>query len=215
MDINKYVAERIKYFRTLRNLSQEDVADELETSAVNISRYENGDRKTNQDVLFKLSKMFKVSINDFFPDVENGNFIDVISNTIKIPVLGFIKAGVPMEAQEDIIDYIDIPISWTNGGKNFYALKISGDSMTPKYNDGEIVIFEQTDDYQNSNGKDCAVMVNCTECTFKKVFIDSEGVTLQPYNNEYQAMRFSKQQAMDLPVRIVGRAVEKRVKVNE
>ena len=70
MDINKYVADKIKYYRIQRNLSQEEVAEELETSAVNISRYENGDRKTNQDILFKLSQLFGVSINDFFPPLQ-------------------------------------------------------------------------------------------------------------------------------------------------
>lgn len=211
MDINKYVADKIKYYRTQKNMSQEEVAEELETSAVNISRYENGERKTNQDILFKLSQMFGVSINDFFPPVDNAKFVDVISNTIKIPVLGFIKAGIPIEAQEDIIDYIDIPASWTKGGKDFYALKISGDSMTPKYNEGDIVIFEQTKDYEAGRNKDCAVMVNCTECTFKKVFIDEHGITLQPYNMNYEPMRFTKQQAIDLPITIVGIAKEKRV----
>ncbi|MGN1312232.1 MAG: LexA family protein [Bacilli bacterium] len=211
MDINKYVADKIKYYRIQRNLSQEEVAEELETSAVNISRYENGDRKTNQDILFKLSQLFGVSINDFFPPVDNAKFIDLISNTIKIPVLGYIKAGVPIEAQEDIIDYVDIPAIWTKGGKDFYALKISGDSMTPKYNEGDIVIFEQTKDYEAGKNKDCAVMVNCTECTFKKVFIDEQGITLQPYNMNYEPMRFTKEQAMQLPITIVGIAKEKRV----
>lgn len=211
MDINKYVADKIKYYRIQRNLSQEEVAEELETSAVNISRYENGERKTNQDILFKLSQLFGVSINDFFPPVDNAKFIDLISNTIKIPVLGFIKAGVPIEAQEDIIDYVDIPAVWTKGGKDFYALKISGDSMTPKYNEGEIVIFEQTKDYEAGKNKDCAVMVNCTECTFKKVFIDEQGITLQPYNMNYEPMRFTKEQAINLPITIVGIAKEKRV----
>ena len=211
MDINKYVADKIKYYRIQRNLSQEEVAEELETSAVNISRYENGDRKTNQDILFKLSQLFGVSNNDFFPPVDNAKYIDLISNTIKIPVLGFIKAGVPIEAQEDIIDYVDIPAIWTKCGKDFYALKISGDSMTPKYNEGDIVIFEQTKDYEAGRNKDCAVMVNCTECTFKKVFIDEHGITLQPYNMNYEPMRFTKEQAMQLPITVVGIAKEKRV----
>ena len=39
------------------------------------------------------------------------------SNIIKIPVLGVIKAGTPIEAQEDVIDYIEIPTEWTKGNK--------------------------------------------------------------------------------------------------
>ena len=213
MDVNRFIADKIKYYRNLRGMTQEELAEYLNTSPQTISRYENGDRKTNNDTLFALAKLFKISINDFFPSFDNAEFLELTSNDIKIPVLGFIKAGVPIEAQEDIIDYVNIPREWTKGGKEFYALKISGDSMYPKYNDSDIVIFELTSDYTRAINKDCAVMVNCTECTFKKVFIDDDGVTLQPYNNNYQAMRFNKKQVTDLPISIVGIAVEKRVKL--
>jgi len=67
MDINKFVADKIKYYRSKRNLTLEQVAEFLNTTPQSISRYEKGERKTNQDILFKLSKLFKVSINDFFP----------------------------------------------------------------------------------------------------------------------------------------------------
>ena len=214
MDINKYIGERIRHYRTIRNLSQDEVAEELGTSATNISRYESGERGTNNDILFGLSKILGVSINDFFPPIEDASFIDVVSNMIRIPVLGFIKAGLPIEAQEEIIDYIEIPKKWTAGGKEFYALKISGDSMSPNYNDGDIVIFQQTNDYQKCNREDCAVMVNCTECTFKQVQWDENGVTLIPYNTkDYDIKHYTKQEAMDLPISIIGIAVEKRTKI--
>lgn len=213
MDVNKYVAERIKYFRTKNNLSQEDVGAELGTSKTNISRYETGERKFTHDILFKLSKLFNVSVNDFFPEMDDGEFLNTDEDTIMINVLGYIKAGIPIEAQEDIIDKIAIPRSWTRGGKEFYALKISGDSMSPKYNDGEIVIFEQTNDYIGGNYKDCAVMVNHTECTFKKVYIKDSGITLMPYNSSYEPMVYSKEDAQNLPIRIIGIAVEKRVPI--
>lgn len=213
MDITRYVADKIKQFRTKCNLTQEEVAEALGLTPQTVSRYENGERKTNQDILFQLCHLFHVSMNDFFPAIDNASFKETETRTIKIPVLGFIKAGVPIEAQEEIIDYIDIPVTWTKGSKEFYALQISGDSMSPKYNDNDVVIFEQTNDYTRANGKDCAVMVNCTECTFKKVFINDAGITLQPYNINYQALAFDKNQISKLPVSIIGIAVEKRVKI--
>ena len=215
MDINKFIADKIKYYRIKQNMTQEDLADRLNTTYQTISRYEKGERKTNNDVLFSLSKIFNISINDFFPPIDNASFVDVLSNTIRIPVRSFIKAGQPIEAQQDIIDYIDIPKKWTNGGKEFYALKISGNSMTPNYNDGDIVIFEKTKDYEKANKKDCAVMINCTECTFKKVSWNEDGVTLIPYNTtDFEIKHFSRQEVIDLPISIIGIAVEKRTKLN-
>ena len=74
MDVNKYVADKIKYYRTSRNITQDELAEMLDTTYQSISRYETGDRKTNNELLFKLSKIFNVSINDFFPPVDNGEF---------------------------------------------------------------------------------------------------------------------------------------------
>lgn len=51
----------------------------------------------------------------------------------KIPVLGRIPAGIPIEAIEEILDYEEIPQSWLKGSRDYFALKIQGDSMAPKY----------------------------------------------------------------------------------
>lgn len=216
MDINKYIGNKIRNFREQKNLTQEEVAEYLNTTPQTISRYEIGDRKTNQDILFKLAEYFKISINEFFPPLnfDNAISIDINSNIIKIPVFGTIKAGIPIESQSDIIEYVDIPEEWTKGGKKFYGLKISGDSMFPKYQDGDTVIFEQNDDMDSFNGKDVAVMINGTESTFKRILVNDQGIILQPYNTAYDIMMFSKEQVEELPIRVVGIAREKRTKID-
>ncbi len=216
MDINKYIGNKIRTYREQKNLTQEEVAEYLNTTPQTISRYEIGDRKTNQDILFKLAEYFKVSINDFFPPLsfDNANIIDINSDIVKVPVYGTIKAGVPIESQSDIIDYIEIPKKWTNGEKKFFGIKLSGDSMYPKYQDGDTVIFEQNEDMDSFNGKDVAVMINGTESTFKRILVNNQGIILQPYNTAYDIMMFSKEQVEELPIRVVGIAREKRTKIN-
>lgn len=215
MEINKYIGDRIRNYRQSKNITQEELADFLNVSTQAVSRYELGDRKTDNDILFKLADYFNVSVNDFFPSLkfDNADRCEIDTDTIQIPVLGVIKAGVPIEAQQDIREYIEIPRNWTRGGKTFYGLFISGDSMFPKYETKDIVIFEKIDDYQLANGKDCVVMLNGDDATFKKVFLDSEGITLQPYNNMYPAMRFNREQIINIPVKIIGIAREKRTRL--
>lgn len=171
MNVSKYVGEQIKHYRTQKNITQQELGEYLNTTSQTISRYESGILEANQDVLFKLAEYFKVSINDFFPPLnfDNAEIVPITNDTVQIPVLGTIKAGLPIEAQEDILEYIEIPKQWTKGGKSFYGLKISGDSMFPKYSEKDIVIFEQTNDYSIANNKDCAVMVNGFDATFKNV----------------------------------------------
>jgi repressor LexA len=219
MDINKYIGNKIRNFREQKNLTQEEVAEYLNTTPQTISRYEIGDRKTNQDILFKLAEYFKVSINDFFPPLsfDNANLVDISNDTIQIPVLGSIKAGTAIEAQEDILEYVDIPKEWTKGGKSYYGLKISGDSMYPKYNENDIVIFEHIEDFISAQKKDCAVMVNGFDATFKNVTLTENGITLVPLNlnnsDNYQPTFYDKDQISNLPVKIVGIAREKRTRL--
>ncbi len=216
MDINKYIGNKIRNFREQKNLTQEEVAEYLNTTPQTISRYEIGDRKTNQDILFKLAEYFKISINEFFPPLnfDNAISIDINSNIVKIPVYGTIKAGIPIESQSDIIEYVDIPEEWLKGGKKFYGLKISGDSMFPKYSENDTVIFEQNDDIESYNGKDVAIMINGSESTFKKIIVNDQGIILQPYNTAYDIIMFSKEQVEQLPVKVVGIAREKRTKID-
>ena len=73
MDINKYIGEKIRSFRQSKNITQEEVAEFLGVTTQAISRYELGDRKTDNDVLFRLADYFNVSVNDFFPPIELKN----------------------------------------------------------------------------------------------------------------------------------------------
>lgn len=166
----------------------------------------------------KLSKFMGCSMDylayDYITDFNNATSIDLDNTVIKIPVFGIIKAGIPIESQSDIIGYVDIPEKWIRGGQQFFGLKISGDSMYPKYSDNDIVIFEQSNDKELYNGKDIAVMINATESTFKKIIVNEQGIILQPYNSNYDIMMFSKEQVEQLPIKVVGVAVEKRTKID-
>lgn len=213
----EFLNNNVKHLRTEKKISQQTLADAIGVDRSTISRIENGEIETTIENAIKIANKLNVSLNDLVSKdlrFDNAELIDVTSNIIKIPVYGTIKAGIPIESQADIIDYIDIPKEWTRGGKKFYGLKLSGDSMFPKYNDKDIVIFEQNEDTELFNGKDVAVMINGTESTFKKILVNNQGIVLQPYNMAYDIMMFSKEQVEQLPIKVVGIAREKRTKID-
>lgn len=177
---------------------------------------------SNVGNVIKMCKALNISVDKLVEnseliselDFDNADFLAIDSDTIQIPVLGVIKAGIPIEAQEEILDYIEIPKKWTLGDKKFYGLMISGDSMFPKYQEGDIVIFEQNGDKELINGKDCAIMINGNDATFKKVLLNDSGITLIPYNtSKYEMMIYSNSDIENLPIRIIGIAREKRTKL--
>lgn len=71
VDLRKYAGSVIKKLREHRNMTQDELAEELDITRQAVSRYENGDRGVNQDLLFRLANVFKVPIDEFFPPVND------------------------------------------------------------------------------------------------------------------------------------------------
>ena len=215
--MENYFMKNIKYVREKRGLSQSKLAEMIDVNQTTIARWEDENRIPTIDKAIQVSNILNIPLdilvgkNLQFDNVEP---VNIDSNIIKIPVFGFFKAGIPIESQSDIIEYVEIPKIWTRGGKKFYGLKISGDSMFPKYNEDDIVIFEQNDDTTLYHGKDVAIMINGTESTFKKLLVNEQGIVLQPYNAGYDIMMFSKEDVEQLPIKVVGIAREKRTKID-
>ena len=203
-------AKNLKYLRETNNLSKSELAEKIGVNQSTLSRWENEENGATVDNALDLASFFNVTLADLVDKDLHFDNATMVKNedTISIPVLGTIKAGIPIEAQQNVIDTVNIPKSWLKGGKKFYALKINGDSMSPKYNENDIVIFEFTNDIWQANRKDCAVMVNGYDATFKNVVISENGITLIPLNlnnkDGYQPTFYDPEQISGLPVKIIG-----------
>lgn len=81
MDLKKYIGNQIKTFRKSAGFTQDELAKRLNTTKQTISRYEKGERKANQDMLFQLCDIFNVSIDDFFPVLSK----NAVESTNSIP----------------------------------------------------------------------------------------------------------------------------------
>lgn len=131
-------------------------------------------------------------------------------NTIRIPVLGSIPAGMAIEAVEDIIKWVDIPEEWTQGNRQYFGLLVKGDSMYPEYLEGDTVIIRQQPCFDS--GDDCAVMINDTDATLKRVRTHEDGIELEAINPMYGKKKFTNEEVEQLPVRVLGVVVELRRK---
>lgn len=211
--MKNYFSQNLKYLRTKHNLTQEQLANKINSTRSTVNNWENEISEPNLDMIRKLTETFNIKDNIVFEDLKskyNTSFVNLEEDTINIPVLGRIPAGIPFEAIEDVIKYIDIPKEWTYGNKEYFGLLIDGNSMFPKYQNGDIVIFQKCEDPIKCNNKDCAVMVNGNDATFKKFIFNNIGVILQPYNMEYETKSFTPEEIQRLPVKLVGFAVQIR-----
>lgn len=205
---------RLKQERIKQGMLQKDVAQRLKIDRTTYVKYETGQSEPNFEMLSKLADLFGVTTDYLLGRADGPSALHSPASSAKpkayrrIPVLGSIPAGVPIEAVEDIEDWEDLPESMFKGGAEYFALKVKGDSMFPKYEDGDVLILRRQDSCES--GQDCAVMVNGDEASFKRVRLSEHGVTLQPLNSKYDPLFFTNQEVINLPVRILGVVVELR-----
>ena len=211
--MKNYFNTNLKYIREKMKLSQTKLADMLKVNQTTIARWEDENRVPSIDKVIEVANFFNISIGDLTGidlTIKNVLPIELDEEVTKIPVLGRIPAGIPFEAIEDVIKYIDIPKEWIYGNQEYFGLLIDGNSMFPKYQNEDIVIFRKCEDPIKCNNKDCAVMVNGNDATFKKFLFNNNGVILQPYNIEYEIKSYSPNEVEELPIKVLGYAVQIR-----
>lgn len=120
-----------------------------------------------------------------------GNVEQVVTNTV--PIINRVSAGYPKDFTDLSYprgvadDYVGCP---DLHDKDAFAARVHGDSMSPKYRQGDIVIFSPVS--APRSGDDCFVRFEDGHTTFKRVFFESDEsgkamLRLQPRNEKYRA----------------------------
>lgn len=193
-------SNKLKELRQARGITQKQLADWSGLGRSQISNYENGIRTPDWKTQEKLADFFNVRL-DYLMDRD-------VPKT-RIPVLGKVVAGIPLDAIEEIIDYEEIPFEMAKNG-DYFALQIKGDSMEPRIKEGDVVIVRKQPDVES--GDVAIVLVNGDEATIKKVQKFSGGINLVPSNPAYEVKTYSNADIESLPVSIIGKVVELRAK---
>ena len=205
---------RLRELRLKAGLSQSVVAAALGVTQQAYANYESAKRELSPENLRKLADFFDVSV-DYI--LERDNFgSDVTSSkppsspdSVWIPVLGDVAAGIPIETITDIVGHEEIPKALAATGE-FFGLRIKGGSMEPRICAGDVVIVRKQDDAET--GDIAVVLVNGDAATVKKIKKRPEGLLLIPLNPAYETMFYSVDDVATLPVQIIGKVVELRGK---
>jgi len=106
-------------------------------------------------------------------------YLDQAKHAKGLPVVGTVAAGLPILAQENIQEYVDVGEMF-GGTNNSFILKVAGDSMIDEgIMDGDFVVVK--DNSEISSGKIGVVLIN-DEATVKKVYIQKSRIALEPAN---------------------------------
>ncbi len=116
--------------------------------------------------------------------------IDVINRggMVKVPLLGTIAAGQPIEAIENK-EIIAVPKSKIPSSAEVYALRVVGSSMIDEnINDGDIVLVKQQT--TADNGQKVVALIDNHEATLKKFYKKGRHIRLQPANKNMEPLIF-------------------------
>ncbi len=180
-------ANRFRQALEIRDKKPADVSRETGIAKSSLSEYLKGEYEPKQDKIFLIAKSLSVDPGWLMgADIEMNPATNTAAHRIK--VYGSIPAGVPLEAIQDVTDWEEIPADWVKGGKEYIALKVQGDSMYPKYLEGDTVIILLSPICEN--GQDCAVYVNDYDATLKTVYFDEGTIELRPINPNYPPVTY-------------------------
>lgn len=191
----------IRKLRTQHNVSQKELAEICHVHQTAVSQWENERTVPDRESLTILSSYFGVSVDTLLGiDKPKSNLV---------PVLGRVRAGMPVEAMEEVLGYEEISPLMAAGGE-YFGLRVSGDSMTPRICDGDTVIVRRQQDVDS--GDIAVVLIGGTDATVKKVIKNGTGIMLVPLNSSYEPLIFTPEDIRDTPVTILGKVIELRRK---
>jgi SOS-response transcriptional repressors (RecA-mediated autopeptidases) len=210
---NSLLGQRLRMLRHERKWRQKDVADRLGITESAYGFYEQGRREPSNETLHKLAEIFDVTTDYLLGRTDDPNGwlppdaepIDP-DRLVRLPVLGKIAAGEPIDRIENIEGYELVEPELLRGRKGF-ILRVQGNSMTgDRIYDGDRVVVVVQETVQPH---DIAVVaVNGEYATLKRVKCQGDMCILTSSNPEYEPIIVP---AKD--VHIIGKVVEVRHRI--
>lgn len=196
--------KNFRYLRRKNRYSQNQIADEFGyKSFTTIQKWEDGTAVPPYSVIKKLANFFNVSVDDLM----NSDLSNIINT--EIPVLGIVRGGSPILAEQDYKGFEHVIPDDAAHGDCFY-LEVVGDSMK----DARILpgdyLYVHRQDYLN-NG-DIGVVLIDNEATVKTVYFKGDTMILQPANDEYQPIILDAKAQQEKNVSIIGKVLHNRIK---
>lgn len=210
---NKIFSTNLRRYMRLEDITPTQLAEELtkknkiRVPATTVNDWVNGVKYPRIDNIDMLANFFGILKSDLIED-KGDTMIPVFKHFP--PRRNMVSGATKVEeiTEEDIYDYEPIPKAWLNTGNKYFVFIIAENSMSPMFEVGDYVIFEQTEKY--NNGDCCIVLRKDGTGTFRRVSKDNDNVTLSPLNYKYNPESFKESD-----IHIVGVAKERRTKLAE
>ncbi len=199
-----YFKENLRLLRKHNSVSQNEIADVLGyKSFTTVQKWEDGTSMPKADNIQKIANFFNVTINDLL-NIDMSKM-----GTNVIPVIGMVRGGPAIFADQNIIDYEYVEYDESSNGEYFY-LDVIGDSMKNiRILEGDRVYIRRQSTL--SNGEVGVVLID-DEATLKRVFYEDDKLILKSENELYKPMVFTMKDVSDKNIKILGKLIHNKIK---
>lgn len=180
------IGQNIKRLRLRAGLSQMEFGELLGVSDKAVSTWENDLKFPRMGTIQKMAEYFHINKSDIIEDKGEGPIPK--SEITMLPVVGRVAAGTGCPAQEYISGYYPASASTLSAGGTYFYLQVTGDSMTPKIDDGDLVLVRQQTSVDS--GSLAVVVIDDQDGVVKKVYYGPDYIELHSFNPYYPVRRF-------------------------
>lgn len=190
------IGEKISVRRKELKLTLEDVGNAVGVGKSTVKKWETGYiANMRRDKISLLAKVLQMNPSEFIEDdsdnlYEPSNISYTIDrgNIYSIPVFESVSAGLGAYANSEIVDHIPVVINNPYDADETIAIRVTGDSMYPKIEDGDIIIVRKTDSVES--GSIAVLLLDNEEGLVKKIKYGDGWVELHSINPEYKTKVF-------------------------
>lgn len=192
---NMTLQEIILDYKKRSGLSTSQIALKLGVARSTVMRWEKGEvTQITSKVCTALSKTVGFDVSPLL----KGN-----DGRVKIPVVGYVKGGYDMFAQENYLGEEDASLAEKQLGD--YYLKVEGSSMVGVgIMPGSLVLVRSTTHIES--GKIAVILIG-DEVTVKRFILKNRMVILEAANPDVENRYFTPQEVKTLPVRVIGEVI--------
>ena len=193
-----HILTRIRDLRLARGYSptMQELADELGVSKVTVFEH--------VEALIKKGALVRQPNKARSLEVKSGVELPDEQRHTRLPLVGNIAAGAPIEAVEDreSLDLEDLFAPPGGGSSNKFVLRVRGDSMIDEQiRDGDFVVCETRNTARN--GETVVALLDDGEATLKKFYREKGRVRLQPANPAFEPIIVKRCQIQGVVVGVV------------
>ncbi|MGN1276610.1 MAG: LexA family protein [Floccifex sp.] len=195
MNIQRILLE----YKRQTQVTNDFIAQQIGVTKSTVSRWCNGQiKKISPETLQKLSSLIGI---DFDQMTKIAQF------SFEKPILGIVKAGYGLFAQENIEGYL--PVSEAEYKQGDYFLRVEGNSMIQaKIHDQDLLFVKSVQDVPSNTI--AIVLIEKEEVTVKRIIKKDKYLILEAANEDVEPKIYTWQEVEDLPVQIIGKVIYAR-----